>query len=57
MEDIKYNGMIIIIDGKVSSVSVKTPDGVPMQEISQIIAAKNMMDNFLLDYEKDYKRS
>lgn len=53
--DKPYQGQILIADGKINIVNL-TLHGADLTEIGKLLALKNILDQHLADYEKNYKR-
>ena len=53
----EYTGTITIWDGAVRDIHIEEVGKPPLLEITQILAAKKMMEEYLDDYEKNYKRT
>jgi hypothetical protein len=53
----KFIGTITIWEGKIQSIHIEEVNKPPLLEITQILAAKKMMEKFLEDYENNYKRT
>lgn len=50
-----YSGTILIKNSKIESIDLKSPEK-ELLEIEKIIALKNIVDNFIIQYEKEFKR-
>lgn len=52
----KYNGKVLIADGKINILDIKIEDR-PLSEIQQLIVLRNIVQKHLEHYELHYKRS
>lgn len=52
-----YSGIIVIKDNKIESLDLKVSSTAEQSlEIEKIIALKNIVDEYMIQYEKEYKR-
>lgn len=55
MESSKLNGKVLIADGKINILEIREGDNA-LSEIQSIMALKNVLDEHIIEYEKNYKR-
>jgi len=55
--DKQYTGTITIWGGKVRDINLGIPGQPELLEITKVLAVKQMLEKFLDEYEKNYKRT